>query len=176
MSRRVGGPSPSNGDLAMCPPGQLQAPWVAPDPGTEPALVPSKWPRVRVLGAQQWGRGHQAAWPRAKQGMRSEGGLPRPQVGIVWGRKESEDLGAPWVPGCSLGEAGLAPSPRPTSEAQSAEAAKGPGRQPSNSLPGLWSGVWGLKPEPGGPGPQPPSATVAHVGVGGQTERRWHPC
>lgn len=95
------------------------------------------------------GKGHQVSWPREKRGVRSEGSLPRPQVGIVWGRKGSEDLGAPWVPGSSLREAGLAPSPPPASEAHSAEAAQGSGGQPSYSLPGLWPGVWRPQPEPG---------------------------
>lgn len=95
------------------------------------------------------GKGHQVSWPREKRGVRSEGSLPRPQVGIVWGRKGSEDLRAPWVPGSSLREAGLASSPPPASEAHSAEAAQGSGGQPSYSLPGLWPGVWRPQPEPG---------------------------
>lgn len=95
------------------------------------------------------GEGTPGQLAQREAGVQSEGSLPRPQVGIVWGRKGSEDLGAPWVPGSSLREAGLAPSPPPASEAHSAEAAQGSGGQPSYSLPSLWPGVWRPQPEPG---------------------------
>lgn len=51
-------------------PGQHQASWAAPDPGTEPALVPRMRPGLRVLCAQRWG-GAQFCCPETGKGAGS---------------------------------------------------------------------------------------------------------
>lgn len=130
------------------------------------------------------GEGAPLSWPREKEGVGSGGACLAQQMGIIWGRQEGA-LGAMVGTGLHLPRTGGSGTGPLRLSMQSGPRLRGGA---AGSLPASWTytGVvarsvgataqgWGPKPGPGVPGFQPPSATVAHMGMGGHMERAQAP-
>lgn len=128
----------------MRPPGQHQASWAAPDPGTEPALVPWMWPGLRVLCAQRWG-GAQVCCPERgrEQGV---GSLPRPAEGDYLGQTGGA-LGATVghrAPPAQERRLGHWPLKRNMQRQAPGSEGELPAASPASwTTLGRWPGVWG---------------------------------